>query len=161
MDWCRQATSHYLNQCSPRSMSPYGVTRPQWVKNTRYQDHACFLINRLINSLRPSVAICSGAKPLAEQMWHYYKLDPLEQTFQKLQNPRFIRLWGSSARLKYQAPTIDFSTTRVCLYLLLTVAYWENVALALQSLHVALRFRVWYNITDRQFSTAFTLVYFH
>ena len=29
---CRQATSHYLSQCWPRSLSPYGVTRPQWVK---------------------------------------------------------------------------------------------------------------------------------
>ena len=27
-----QATSHYLDQCWPRSMSPYGVTRPQWFK---------------------------------------------------------------------------------------------------------------------------------
>ena len=32
MAWCRQATSHYLNQCWPRSPTPYGVTRPQWVK---------------------------------------------------------------------------------------------------------------------------------
>ena len=31
MSWCRQATSQYLSQCWPRSMSPYGVTRPQWV----------------------------------------------------------------------------------------------------------------------------------
>ena len=31
MVWCRQATSHYLSQWWPRSMSPYGVTRPQWV----------------------------------------------------------------------------------------------------------------------------------
>ena len=30
MAWCRQATSHYLSQCWPRSMSPYGVIRPQW-----------------------------------------------------------------------------------------------------------------------------------
>ena len=29
--WCRQATSHYLRQCWSRSLSPYGVTRPQWV----------------------------------------------------------------------------------------------------------------------------------
>ena len=29
--WCHQATSHYLSQCWPRSLSPYGVTRPQWV----------------------------------------------------------------------------------------------------------------------------------
>ena len=32
MAWCHQATSHYLSQCWPRSMSPYGVVRPQWVK---------------------------------------------------------------------------------------------------------------------------------
>ena len=29
MAWCRQATSHYLSQCWPRSLSPYGVTRPR------------------------------------------------------------------------------------------------------------------------------------
>ena len=34
MAWCRQATSHYLSQCWPRSMLPNGVTRPQWVKYT-------------------------------------------------------------------------------------------------------------------------------
>ena len=33
MAWCRQATSHYLSQCWPRSMPPNGVTRPQWVKH--------------------------------------------------------------------------------------------------------------------------------
>ena len=32
MAWCRQATSHYLSQCWPRSVSPYGVIRAQWVK---------------------------------------------------------------------------------------------------------------------------------
>ena len=31
MAWCRQATSHYLRQCWPSSMLPYGITRPQWV----------------------------------------------------------------------------------------------------------------------------------
>ena len=32
MAWCRQATRHYLNQCWPRSMLPYGIPRPKWVK---------------------------------------------------------------------------------------------------------------------------------
>ena len=32
MAWCRQATSHHLNQCWPRSLPPYGVTRQHWVK---------------------------------------------------------------------------------------------------------------------------------
>ena len=31
MAWCHQASSHHLNQCWPRSMSPYSVTRPQCV----------------------------------------------------------------------------------------------------------------------------------
>ena len=31
MAWCRQAPSHYLSPCWPRSLSPYGITRPQWV----------------------------------------------------------------------------------------------------------------------------------
>ena len=34
MAWCRQATSHYLSQCWPRSVSPHGATRPQWVNGT-------------------------------------------------------------------------------------------------------------------------------
>ena len=34
MAWCRQAASHYLSQCWPSSMSPYGITRPQWVNVT-------------------------------------------------------------------------------------------------------------------------------
>ena len=49
MAWCRQATSHYLNQCWPRSLSPYGVTRPQCVNmNVLYFKvfdalHACLV----------------------------------------------------------------------------------------------------------------------
>ena len=35
MAWCRQATSHYLSQCWPRSLSPYGVTTPNELKRLR------------------------------------------------------------------------------------------------------------------------------
>ena len=31
MAWCRQATSHYPNQCWPSRMAPYGIIRSQWV----------------------------------------------------------------------------------------------------------------------------------
>ena len=37
MAWCRQATSHYLSQCWPRSLSPYGVTGPQWVNRISFE----------------------------------------------------------------------------------------------------------------------------
>ena len=33
MAWCRQATSHYLSQCRPKYLSPYGISRPQWVND--------------------------------------------------------------------------------------------------------------------------------
>ena len=33
MAWCRQAISHNLSQCWPSFLSPYGVTRPQWVNS--------------------------------------------------------------------------------------------------------------------------------
>ena len=36
MAWCLQATSHYLSQCWPRSLLPYGVIKPQWA-NTEFQ----------------------------------------------------------------------------------------------------------------------------
>ena len=34
MAWCCQATSHFLGQCWPSSMLPYGNTRPQWVESS-------------------------------------------------------------------------------------------------------------------------------
>ena len=33
MAWCRQATSHYLSLSWPSSLTPYGVSKPQWVKD--------------------------------------------------------------------------------------------------------------------------------
>ena len=53
MAWCHQATSHCLSQCWPRSISPYGVIRPQWVKSLALNQTGA---NMLVNSLRPSDA---------------------------------------------------------------------------------------------------------
>ena len=43
MAWCRQATSHYLSQCWPTPLSPYGVTRPTWVNSLAPASHSCNL----------------------------------------------------------------------------------------------------------------------
>ena len=32
MAWYRQAASHYLSQCWPRSMSLYGIIKAKWLK---------------------------------------------------------------------------------------------------------------------------------
>ena len=39
MAWCRQAASHYLSQCWPRSLSPCGVTWPQRVNANLSEFH--------------------------------------------------------------------------------------------------------------------------
>ena len=43
IDWCHQATSHYLSQFWPKSMSPCGITGPQWVCMCK-----CFLPNNCL-----------------------------------------------------------------------------------------------------------------
>ena len=57
MAWCRQATSHYLSQCWPRSLPPYGVTRPQWVNEPLW---STWCSNR---SFRLSVGQCTQKDP--------------------------------------------------------------------------------------------------
>ena len=57
--WCRHAGSHYLGHCLYRSISSYGVTRPQGVKNNGCMGTNNFLWNitgRNVNSLLPSDA---------------------------------------------------------------------------------------------------------
>ena len=34
MAWCRQAPTHYLSQCWPTCITPYGVTGPHWLNGT-------------------------------------------------------------------------------------------------------------------------------
>ena len=46
MAWCRQATSHHLSQCWPRSMLPNDVTRPQRV-NSLWSSYGC-MVKRLL-----------------------------------------------------------------------------------------------------------------
>ena len=55
MAWWHQATSHYLSQCWPRFMSPYDITRLQWINLWQF------------NKLCPSDAIIY-------LNWHCYRL---------------------------------------------------------------------------------------
>ena len=46
---CYQATSHYLSQCWIRSLSPYGVTRPQW-EQFEAVDLSCILLQSTVKN---------------------------------------------------------------------------------------------------------------
>ena len=51
MAWCRQATSHYLSQCWPRPMSPYGITRPQWVNTLKLRQSGCHFTDDILKCI--------------------------------------------------------------------------------------------------------------
>ena len=58
MAWCRQAPSHYLSQCWPRSLSSYGITRPQWVKRaTMLVKKSVFFTMSKDNTYRPFLMV--------------------------------------------------------------------------------------------------------
>ena len=68
MAWCRQATSHYLSQCWPTSLSPYGVTRPQCV-NSLWPCHALWK-HRFRSTLAQVMVCCLTApSPYLNQCW--------------------------------------------------------------------------------------------
>ena len=64
MAWCPQATSHYLSQWWPRYVSPYGVSRPQWVKWCTVSDDPLWPVDpiRYDRSWLPLVQLLSSAK---------------------------------------------------------------------------------------------------
>ena len=74
MAWCRQATSHYLSQCWPSSMSPYDITRPQWV-NLPYPSGRIPVFNLSISFRVTSLALgqsydCPSASKVTLQDMH-------------------------------------------------------------------------------------------
>ena len=88
MAWCRQATSHYLSQCWPSSMSSYGVTRPQRVQAISsvplFFQLFCFVKILFIYWISPSYL--TGV-PAAQLWWHQWNTsDPkiLRSTITKL-----------------------------------------------------------------------------
>ena len=65
MAWCCVAAGHYLNQWWPRSMIPYGVTKPQWVKLIGYDNTLNELQNGFLHPKVCAVLIFSSPKFLS------------------------------------------------------------------------------------------------
>ena len=72
MAWCRQAAIHYLSQCWPRSVSPYGIIRPQWVKT---------MIWKLIQNsdMTTHSGECRRTSLMRSQHWFRWWLDAIRQ----------------------------------------------------------------------------------
>ena len=67
MAWCCQATSHYLSQCWPRTLSSYGATGPQWVNSLRIND--AIWHHRSVRLGRDDDLLPADSKPLPDQCW--------------------------------------------------------------------------------------------
>ena len=82
MAWCHQATSHYLSQCWHRSLSPYAVTRPQWV-NTDMLDENAMMSEQI--------------KTWPDKMWE--------------ENNLYIAQWNTNVREKNCVRKISYCTS--------------------------------------------------
>ena len=72
MAWCHQATSHYLSQCWPKSMSLYGITRPQWVNYLyRYANGVATVqranVSRMMATVTKTTSVAALSVPLRYQ----------------------------------------------------------------------------------------------
>ena len=68
MAWCRQAISNCLSQCWPRSMSPYGVIRPQWL-NSNAESRGSRGINCVVTSGTGGCCYDNQRCPQWQQSW--------------------------------------------------------------------------------------------
>ena len=79
MAWNRQTTSHYLSQCWPSSISPYGVTRPQWVKGNKQNIprimHMVFILSCFVD-VATDGATDSQSYPYPSGLLHWHWGNP-------------------------------------------------------------------------------------
>ena len=81
MAWYHQAASHYLSQCWPRPILPYGITRQQWVNKLKNIFYLCvyvfvkdkLIVDNWVNIGSGNGLLSDGIKPLPEPMLTYNK----------------------------------------------------------------------------------------
>ena len=103
MAWSRQATSHYLSQCWPRSVSPYGVTRPQWVNTLRHFQMHFFHENIWISLKFVPKGPFNNISALVEIMpWCQTGDKPLSEPTSTIRTPTFREYPRSLPMNKFQ-----------------------------------------------------------
>ena len=124
MAWCRQATSHYPSQCWPRSMSPYGVSRPWWVK--------CFIARTTFTCMTCRIKVTIKYSVFLLSNFHIYSL----------QTTRQVKIW------MLDIPIWRFVNTCLCqFYQNAPFQYWPHTctepSLVLPWLQMSWHLTVW------------------
>ena len=113
MVWCRQATNHYLSQCWPRSVSPYGITRPQWVNITTIWSVCQPWTQRLM---------LSSMRSHSAGLWNGEGLGP-----QGISCLRHILLAGSKAKGSFHSSHFKSSWYQIKFYFEINQVLWINI----------------------------------
>ena len=119
MAWCRQATSHYLSQCWPRSLSPYGVTRPQWV-NIKWKSFVSFDMQYLFAHKTCTIQI--GTLYKKEETFRKKKVSPRKAIYDITYTHTYIpifasaHMWGANAIPRICTCTYVHNLMNTCTY---------------------------------------------
>ena len=108
-------TNHYMDQCSPRSLTPYGVTWPQWVVRS-YWTSRCLQKKLILGMTYPNVRAMDKFEQSLSPIWGRYFEPPRdllaswELTWWRHQMETFSALLGICAG--NSPATGDFPTQR-------------------------------------------------
>ena len=127
MAWCHQATSHYLNQCWPRSPTPYGIIRPQWVNSSpsgqngrHFADYnfRCVFVNEMFCilikiSLKfvPKGPIDNNPTLVQIMAWHRIGDKPLSESMRSQFTDIYVVQGGDELIWLFQSDCLKFSQT--------------------------------------------------
>ena len=105
--WCHQAPSHYLSQRWPRYMSPYGITRPQWVNTLPENNRVVVTTEFPIRLLKPRQVNPNVSHFLYQALWNDCRMQCcitskwyMERSWELIEEPISAALgcgWGSLA----------------------------------------------------------------
>ena len=120
MAWCRQATSHYLNQCWPSSMLPYDVSRG-------------YHINEWVNlssnwSLNPTVIIPPLQRSWKGVYWYHLVRLSVCPSVDKIVSALYLQEYSSDPfhiRTSYQATSEGVSRVMPIIHLDSNLSWWH------------------------------------
>ena len=119
MAWCRQATSHYLSQCWPRSLSPYGVTRPQWVNSLAPGD---VIWHCGTESTLAQVMACCLMAPSHYLTWSYLINSKVQWHVREKNFMRHVKIINCQIEFENSSFKITFTSARGNEFLCLEIA---------------------------------------
>ena len=121
--WCHQATSYCISQCWPRSMSPCGVSRPQWVNTLRPRQHR----RRFADDIFKCIFFNENCCILIKISLKYVRKGPIDNKPALVQ----IMAWRRLGDKPFSEPVMVSLPTHICVTRPQWVKQWSYISFAL------------------------------